>query len=185
MRAHSAHHYPLRGQRALFNTPRNKRNTRQRAAAAAAAESTANAAAALPPSPLGQLASAVASVSLSYRPVDESKSDERADDESVPDADSDAQPPARKRRKPRKPRQKNDTPLSAQDRLDILRLHVDSKMAASIAAVFKDRGIYVPEGTIYTIFSKQSHGLPIDPQPRHRNTKYTEEDCNESGTANA
>ena len=154
---------------------RAKRRLRQPSAAAAAAVA-ADVQAAPPPCPLGELVSAVASVSLSYRPPDEVKSEEPepvadSGEEAAPDSDS--APPGPKRRK-RPP--KNNTPLTEEQRLECLRLHIDGKSAAAIAAVYKAKGITVPEGTLYTLFSKQAHGLPITPQPRRRRTKYSDED---------
>ena len=156
----------------LFNMARSKRRARQQRAAAAAAAAQA----APLPSPLAQLAVAVTRASLSYRPPEEVKSDESAADsaeEADPDADPDSQPPAPKRRKRNG---KNNKPLTEQQRLECLRMNIDGQSAASIAAVFKARGITIPLGTLYTLFSKQTHGLPITPQPRHRRTKYTDED---------
>ena len=43
--------------------------------------------------------------------------------------------------------------------------------------MFKDRGLIVPVSTIYTLFRKQSKGISLTPQPRHRRQKYTDEDA--------
>ena len=94
----------------------------------------------------------------------------------APNSDSDgaAQP------RPRKQRKKvghYHTPLTEQQRVDILRMHiVDGMSAPAIATLLRGQGTIVPEGTIYTLFSKQSHGKSIMPQPRYRRTKYSDDD---------
>ena len=131
-------------------------------------------------SPLNQLAAATAAVSvLSLSSADESKSAEPAavsvpvsDDN--PDTDSDAQPRPRKRKKTGK----YHTPLTDQQRIDIVRLHIDEgKTATTIVRLYHDRGIDVPLGTVYTLIRKQAHNLPLGRQrKRNRPAKYSEED---------
>ena len=154
---------------------RRKRSVRQQRAFASAAPADEPAVHAEPPpspSPLSQLAATVASVSLSAS-HDEVKHDS-ADEEAATNSDSDA--PARKR--PRKKSGHYNKPLTPLERLEILRLHIsEGKTAVAISKVFGDRGLTVPVSTIYTLFNKQAKGKPIDPQPRHRRTKYTEEDA--------
>ena len=90
-------------------------------------------------------------------------------------ADSDTQPRPRKQRKKL---DKYNPPLTSEQRLDILRLHVsEGKTAPTIARLYKDRGFTVPVNTIYTLFRKQAKGLPIDRQvKRKKGTAYKEED---------
>ena len=95
---------------------------------------------------------------------------------SAPSSDSDAAAQPRPR-KQRKKVGRYNTPLTEQQRLDILRMHiVDGMSAPAIATLLLGKGTVVPEGTIYTLISKQAHGKPIMPQPRHRSTKYGDED---------
>jgi len=158
--------------------PREKRTTRRRPAAAAAAEQAADDSAAPSSSPLTQLVAAsvasASSLSLTESDVVQPDLDPVPVSDNGPDTDSDAQPRQRKRRKSGK----YSTPLTDEQRLDILRMHInEGKTAASIVRVFKDRGIIVPIGTVYTLFRKQALGLPIGRQhKRTRRTTYTDED---------
>ena len=156
---------------------RNKRKARKPRAAAAAEPAVDDAP--QPQSPLSHLASTVAHVSLSYRPPDASQSDDQppadSDEKAVSDTDSDAPAPERKRRKKVG---KYNRPLTEEERLEVLRLHIsEGKTAPAISALFKDKGVTVPVGTIYTVFKRQADGLSVKPKMRHRRNKYTTQDA--------
>ena len=153
----------------LFNMGRRKRSVRERPAAEPTVQPAEPPSS---PSPLSQLASTVASVSLSAE-RDEVKHD-LADEEAATSSDSEA-PPAKRTRKKLGHYNK---PLTTLERLEVLRLHIsEGKTAASISQLFAGRGLTVPVSTIYTLIRKQAKGLPIEPKPRHRRTTYTEDDA--------
>jgi transposase len=156
----------------------NQRRTRGVAAreAAAIAES-----ASASPSSLNELAStfiAVSSLSLSAPPV--LVPGPVAAAVAVPDSDTDSdappQPPPRPKRKRKKVGKYH--PLTDAQRLDILRLRIDEgKTATTLARLYKDRGIIVPLGTLYTLFRKQARNLPIVHRARRsRGSTYTQAD---------
>ena len=153
----------------------NQRTTRSRAAALAAAPSSS----AAPVSTSSDVASgavALSALSLSAPPpIPESPAaTSPTSSDSEPDSPPDPAPrPKRKRKKVGKYH-----PLSDAHRLEILRLHIDEgKCASTIAKLFKDRGTIVPIGTIYTLFRKQAHNLPIGHgSKRVRGSTYTEAD---------
>ena len=150
----------------------NVRLTRGTAAreAAAVAESAA-AGAPQPPasaSSLSELAAttvAVSTLSLSAAPALEPEPDS--------DTDSDAPRPKRKRKKVGKYH-----PLTDQQRADILDLHINQgKTAATIAKLYRDKGITVPLGTMATLFRKQGRGEPTGHRTKRvRGTIYRPED---------
>ena len=64
------------------------------------------------------------------------------------------------------------------ERVEIVRLHVDDgKTASTIVRLFKDRGITVPEGTVYTLIRKQARNLLLcRSHKKARPTTYSEAD---------
>jgi len=122
----------------------------------------------------------VSALSLSHpQPVDEPASDSPAAAGADTDSDSASDPQPAPRPKRRRKRSGKYHPLTDQQRLDILGLHIDQgKTAASIQQLYKDRGIHVPLGTLDTLFRKQARGENFlhATKRRARGTTYTEED---------
>ena len=67
-------------------------------------------------------------------------------------------------------------PLTDQQRMDILHLHInEGKTATTIVALYKDKGVNVPLGTMAALFRKQARGEYIGHRAkRTRDETYTE-----------
>jgi hypothetical protein len=114
-------------------------------------------------------------VSLSAPSSEAQQPETDSDSAASSSSDSDsAQPP----RKQRKKVGHYNRPLTREQRLDILEKHIsEGKSAASISALYKDKGITVPVGTIYTIIRRQVKGEPLLPRTRQREHRYSEADA--------
>ena len=129
---------------------------------------------------LASTSSVLPALSLSSpQPFVEPASDSPAAAGTDTDSDSAADPQPAQRPKRKRKKSGKYHPLTDQQRLDILGLHIDQgKTAASIQRLYKDRGIHVPLGTLDTLFRKQARGENFlhTAKRRPRGTTYTDED---------